>query len=262
MTRFMGIDIGSSTSKGVIAENGSISDFLVLNSGTNYRQVADRLKEELLRKADLSRQDIAGIVITGHGRDESPFFGSYADDIRCCARGVNSLFPSARTIIDVQAQFTQIIKISGTGRVANFVTSEKCAAGSGSFLDIVANVLQVDLDDVGPLSLKSENPVSFTTGCAVFGESEAISRVAEGISKEDILAGIHKALAEKIAALVERVGLEEQCVISGGGALNTGLVRKLEDRLEVSLLVPAQPLIINALGAAILAGEEFVKGEQ
>jgi predicted CoA-substrate-specific enzyme activase len=163
-------------------------------------------------------------------------------------------------VIDVQAQFTQVIKISEQGRVVNFVVSEKCAAGSGSFLDIVANVLQVELDEVGPLSLKSENPVAFTTGCAVFGESEAVSRVAEGALKEDILAGIHKALADKIATLVDRVGMEEKCVISGGGGLNIGLIRKLEDSLGITLLVPPQPQIVNAYGAAIIAEEEFNKG--
>jgi predicted CoA-substrate-specific enzyme activase len=261
MTRFMGIDIGSDTSKGVIAENGTILHSHVLKSGINYREVAGRLKDELLSKAGLVRDDIAGTVITGHGGDDLPFSGSHAADIRCCARGINSLFPEVRTIIDVQAQFTQIIKITEHGQIVNFVTSEKCAAGSGSFLDIVANVLQISLDEVGPLSLKSENPVSFTTGCAVFGESEAISRVAEGIPKEDILAGIHQALAEKVTSLVERVGLEERCSISGGGALNTGLIRKIEDKLGVSLQVPPQPLIVNAFGAAILAAEDYSKGE-
>ncbi|MBN2238421.1 MAG: hypothetical protein JW712_01500 [Dehalococcoidales bacterium] len=256
----MGIDIGSSTSKGVITEDGTLSAHHVLQSGINYRQAAMKLREELLKKASLAENDIAGIVTTGHAGDDISFGSRQVADIRCCARGINSLFPTARTIIDVQAQFTQVIRITENGQVVNFVASEKCAAGSGSFLDIVANVLQIELDDVGTLSLKSEHPVTFTTGCAVFGESEAISRVAEGVAKEDILAGIHKALADKISSLVDRVGLEERCVISGGGALNTGLIRKVEDTLGVSLLVPPLPRIVNALGAAILAKEEFSNG--
>jgi predicted CoA-substrate-specific enzyme activase len=259
MARFMGIDIGSCTSKGVITENGKLSAYHLLQSGINYRQTARKLREELLAKADLEQEDITDTVITGHGGTDMPFSSTQVTDIRCCARGVNSIFPSARTIIDVQGQFTQVIRISDKGQVINFVASEKCAAGSGSFLDIVANVLQVELDDIGPLSLRSENPVAFTTGCAVFGESEAISRVAEGMSKEDILAGIHKALADKIASLVERIGLEEKCVISGGGGLNIGLIAKIEDNLGISLLVPPQPQIVNAFGAAILAEEEFSK---
>ncbi len=260
MAWFMGIDIGSSTSKGVITEDGKLSTYHVLQSGINYRQTAQKLREELLVKAKLTQENITGTVATGLGSDEIPFSNSQATDLRCCARGINSLFPSARTVIDVQARFTHIIRISEIGQVISFVASEKCAAGSGTFLDIVANVLQIELDDIGPLSLKSENPVAFTTGCAVFGESEAVSRVAEGMSKEDILAGIHKALADKISSLVERVGLEKDCVISGGGGLNTGLISKIKDNLGIDLLVPSKPQIVNALGAAIIAEEEFVKG--
>lgn len=255
----MGIDIGSCTSKGVITEDGKLSVYHLLQSGINYRQTAQKLRKVLLAKADLVQEDITSTITTGHGGSNIPFGHQQVADIRCCARGINSVFPSARTVIDVQGQFTQAIRLNDRGQVINFVVSEKCAAGSGSFLDVIANVLQIELSDVGSLSLKSENPVVFTTGCAVFGESEAISRVAEGISKEDILAGIHKALADKIASLIDRVGLEEKCVISGGGALNVGLIRKVEDNLGVSLLVPPQPQVINAFGAAIIAEEEFNK---
>ena len=260
MAWFMGIDIGSCTSKGVITVNGTLSVYHILQSGINYKQAAQTLREELLKKAELSQEEMTATVTTGHGGDDIPFGDWQIADMRCCARGINRIFPAARTVIDVQAQFTQIIKISEKGQVVNFVVSEKCAAGSGSFLDIVANVLQIELDEVGPLSLKSENPVAFTTGCAVFGESEAVSRVAEGALKEDILAGIHKALAEKISSLVDRVSLEERCVISGGGGLNIGLIKKIEESLGISLLVPPQPQIVNAYGAAIIAEEEYNKG--
>jgi (R)-2-hydroxyacyl-CoA dehydratese activating ATPase len=260
MSLFMGIDIGSCTSKGVITENGTLSVYHILQSGINYKQAAQTLREELLKQANLTQHEITATVTTGHGGDDIPFGDRQVADMRCCARGINRIFPEARTVIDVQAQFTQIIKISEKGQVVNFVVSEKCAAGSGSFLDIVANVLQIELDEAGPLSLKSENPVAFTTGCAVFGESEAVSRVAEGALKEDILAGIHKALAEKISSLVDRVGLEEKCVISGGGGLNIGLIKKIEESLGIVLLVPPQPQIVNAYGAAIIAEEEFNKG--
>jgi len=260
MAWFMGIDIGSCTSKGVITEDGNLKVYHILQSGINYRQTAEILRVELLTKAHITQDNITSVIFTGHNLGDLPFSNTRVADIRCCARGINRIFPSARTVIDVQGQFTQVIRINERGQVINFVTSEKCAAGSGSFLDIVANVLQVRLDDIGSLSLKSQNPVAFTTGCAVFGESEAISRVAEGALKEDILAGIHKALADKITTLVERVGLEEKCAISGGGALNVGLIKKIEDSLGVTLLVPQQPQVINAYGAAIIAEEEFSKG--
>ena len=161
-----------------------------------------------------------------------------------------------KTVIDIQGMSTQVIRLNEKGQVINFVVSEKCAAGSGRFLDVIANVLRIDLKDIGHLSLKSKEPVTFTTGCAVFGESEAISRVVEGASKEDILAGVHKALANKASSLVDRVGLEKDCAISGGGALNAGLVKSVEEKLGIKLLVPPQPQFVTALGAAIIAEEK------
>lgn len=255
MPYFMGIDIGSGTSKGVINRDGELLVYHIVPSGVNYRTAAGKLREELLAKAGLSLQDITCTTATGQGSGNVTFSNQQVTDIRCCARGINSIFPSARTVIDVQGQSTQVIRVSESGQVANFVISEKCASGSGRFLDIIANVLQIELEDAGPLSLRSDNPVVFTTGCAVFGESEAVSRVSEGIPKEDILAGVHKALAEKISALVNRVGLEEQCAISGGGGLNTGLIKWVEEKLGVQLLVPPQPQFVTALGAAVMAKE-------
>jgi len=255
MPYFMGIDIGSGSSKGVITEDGKLLTYNLLPSGVNYRTVSQQLRDELMEKAGLSPEDITCIVATGQGSANVPFSDQQITDIRCCARGINSIFPSVRTVIDVQGQSSQVIRLNEKGQVVNFVISEKCAAGSGRFIDVIANVLQLELEDIGPLSLKSDNPVVFTTACAVFGESEAVSRVSEGIAKEDILAGVHQALAEKLASLVERVGLEEQCAISGGGGLNIGLIRRLEEKLGVELLVPPRPQFVTALGAAILAEE-------
>ncbi len=255
MPYFMGIDIGSGTSKGVIIKDGKLLDYHMLPSGINYRTVAQKLGEELLAKAGLSQKDIVYTVATGQGAGNVPFSNQQYNDIRCCARGIHSIFPTARTVIDVQAQSSQVIRLSESGQVTSFVSSERCAAGSGRFLEVIANVLQIDLKDIGPISLKSKNPVTFTTSCAVFGESEAISRVSEGIAKEDILAGVHKALASKISALINRVGLEKDCALSGGGGLDIGLIKSVEEELEIKLLVPSQPQIVTALGAAIMAEE-------
>jgi predicted CoA-substrate-specific enzyme activase len=137
--------------------------------------------------------------------------------------------------------------------VTNFTISEKCAAGSGRFIEVIANVLRINLKDFGPLSLKSKQPVTFGTGCAVFGESEAVTRVAEGIPKEDIAAGVNKALASKISSLVKKIKLEEPCAICGGGALNTGLIKTVEQEMNIELLVPTQPQVVTALGAAVAA---------
>ncbi len=255
MAYYMGIDIGSGTSKGVITRDGELLAYHLLPSGVNYLKAAQKLKEELLSKAGLSRGDIVCTVATGQGSGNVPFGNQQVTDIRCCARGINRIFPSVRTVIDVQAQSSQVIRLNESGQVTNFVVSERCAAGSGRFLEVIANVLQIDLKDFGPLSMKSANPVTFTTGCAVFGESEAISRVAEGIASEDILAGVHKALANKISALISKVGLEKDCAISGGGGLDIGLIKSVEAELEVKLLVPPQPRIVTALGAAVMAEE-------
>jgi predicted CoA-substrate-specific enzyme activase len=256
MIWFMGIDIGSGTSKGVITGDGQLKASHVLPSGIDYHDVARQLREELLAKAQLSPQDISYTVATGHGAASADFSQLQVADLRCCARGINSIFPSARTVIDIGEQSSHILKISGAGRVVKFVASERCAAGSGRFLAIIANVLRIDIKDIGPLSLKAKNPVTFTTGCAVFGESEAVSRVAEGISKEDIVAGVHQALANKISALIDLVGLETDCAISGGGGLDVGLIRSIEAKLGIDLLVPPQPQIVTALGAAIMAEDK------
>jgi len=258
MSWFIGVDIGSGASKGVITKDGKLSVYYLLPSGTNYGGTAQRLIEELLAKGKLSPEDITYTIATGYGGGSVPFSNEQVDDIRCCARGISSIFPSVRTIIDIQGMSSQVIRLSEKGQVTNFAVSEKCAAGSGRFLDVIANVLRIDLDDIGPLSLKSKNPVTFTTGCAVFGESEAISRVSEGFSKEDILAGIHKALANKLSALIGSIGLENECAISGGGGLDVGLIKSVEEKLGIQLMVPSRPQFVTALGAAIMAEESQI----
>ena len=239
----------------MVTGNGRLLACHVLPSGVNYRAAAEKLRGELLDKTGLSAADITATVATGQGAGNVSFLNEPVTDIRCCARGMNDVFPSVRTIIDVQAQSSQVIRLNGSGLVTGFMVSEKCAAGSGRFMEVIANVLQVELKAIGPLSLKSKNPVAFSTGCAVFGESEAVSRVAEGSAVEDILAGVHQALADKIAALVDRVGMEADCALSGGGGLDAGLIRAVEAKLEVRILLPPQPQIITALGAAIMAAE-------
>jgi predicted CoA-substrate-specific enzyme activase len=262
MTMFvMGVDIGSGTSKGVILRDGKPVVFHLLPSGVNYRAVAKQLSGEILAKAGLAASEIADTVATGQGAGNVTLSRHHASDILCCARGISSIFPSAKTIIDIQRTFTQVIRLNATGQVINFIINEKCATGSGCFLDIISHVLQIDLKDAGPVSLGSRNPVVFTTGCAVFGESEAISRVSEGASKQDILAGVHQALASKIATLVDRVGLEMDCAISGGGALNVGLVESVEKKMGFKLLLPEQPQFINAIGAALMAENDLKMGD-
>lgn len=253
MPWFMGIDIGSVISKGVITENTSLLTYCMIPSGVDYKVTSQKLKEQLLAKSGLGEEKIDYVIATGCGASNVKFANELIEGIISCARGMNSVFPSSRTVIDVGGQASRVIKIDPQGRVSNFAISEKCAAGSGRFLQIIANVLRIKLEEVGPLSLKSKKPVSFTTGCAVFGETEAITRVSEGVAKEDILAGVHEALANKISALISTVGLEEPCAIGGATALDIGLIKSIEEKLKLKLLVPPQPQIITALGAAIEA---------
>ncbi len=255
MAYYLGIDIGSGSSKAVLTQDGNILMYHCVRSGINYKLSARRLFDEILAKTKLSVSDITGIVKTGQGAGMVEYSSRQIADIRCCAKGMINVFSEVRTIIDIEGQSTQVMQINDRGQIVNFVTSERCAAGAGRFLDIISNVLQIPLSEIGELSLSSKSPVVFTTACAVFGESEAVSRVAEGVSKEDIVAGVHKALAEKIGSMVDRVGMELKGGICGGGALNSGLIEWVRRRLGVELLVPSQPQYITAYGAALFAAE-------
>jgi predicted CoA-substrate-specific enzyme activase len=164
-------------------------------------------------------------------------------------------------VIDIGGQFTKVFRLDESGRPTAFLQSEKCAAGSGRFLQIIAKILQIELKDIGEMSLRSGKKVDFNTGCAVFAESEAISRIAEGTSKEDILAGLHRSLAAKIQTLLERLKIVPECVVMGGGANDIGLVRSIEERLGCNLLVPGEPQIVAALGAALIAQEKATKSK-
>jgi predicted CoA-substrate-specific enzyme activase len=253
MSWFMGIDIGSAYSKGVIIKDFQVVASHIMTSGANYRTSAETIRADLVRKADLTHDDIANTVATGSGGDNVYFASQKASDIVCTARGINNVFPQARTVIDVASQSTRVIRLNEKGIVTNFTVSEKCAAGSGRFIEVIANVLRIDLTDFSPLAARSKNPITFGTGCAVFGESEAITRISEGIPKEDIAAGVNKALASKISSLVKKIKLEEPCAICGGGALSTALVKTTEGELNTNLLVPPRPQLVTALGAAIIA---------
>ncbi len=253
MAWFMGIDIGSAYSKGVIIRDSELIAHHVILSGANYQTAAETIRQELLRQVNLTQNDIANTAATGTGATNVAFASQKTSDIVCTARGINSIFPQARTAIEVAGQSTKVIRINEHGMVTNFTVSEKCAAGSGRFIEVIANVLRIDLKDFSPLSLKSKKPTTFGTGCAVFGESEAITRITEGIPKEDIAAGVNQALASKISSLAKKIRLEEPCAVCGGGALNIGLVKAVEHELNIKLLVPPQPQITTALGAAIIA---------
>ncbi len=255
MAYTLGIDIGSGYSKAVVCEDGIIRSYAIAPSGGNYREAADKVVKETLDRIRISSKDILRTVATGYGATIVELSDQTVTDISCHALGVHHLFASARTVIDIGAQFSKAMRLDDNGGTTNFLLNEKCAGGSGKFLQLIARILHIEIDEIGRLSMTSTKPVQFTTGCAVFAESEAVSRVAEGALAGDILAGVHKAMASKIVNLVTRLGLEAACVVTGGGAKDLGLVKTIEAELGIPVLVPDEPQITAALGAALIAGK-------
>ena len=251
MNCFMGIDIGSQNSKGVIIDDEALLAKFTCASGINYRSTAEKIRQALLAKVEGHK--VLRVAATGYGTENVPFADDKVTDVQCSARGIFHFDDSVRTLIEIGARSSRVIRLGPAGQVINFSMNNRCAAGGGVFLQVIANVLRVDLSDIGSLSLKSKNPIRFNTGCAVFGETEAITRICEGFSKEDILAGAHRSLGEKITGMVKGVGLEEKCAVVGGGGLNPGLVKSIGELLKTDLIVPPQPEVTGALGAAILA---------
>jgi predicted CoA-substrate-specific enzyme activase len=247
-----GIDVGSSFAKAVVLGEGILLSCATMPSGAIFAEAARKVSRAAIEKASLSDADISTTTATGYGASAVDFADRTLPDISCHAAGIHHLFPSAGTIVDIGSQFCRAIKLDGDGRVSNFVQNEKCAGGSGKFLQVIARILHMNIEDIGALSLEAANPVQFTTGCAVFAESEAVSRIAEGASAADILAGVHKAMSAKITNLIIRLGMSPACAVTGGGAKDIGLVRTLEADLGVNLLVPDEPGISAALGAALL----------
>ena len=253
----LGIDIGSASSKGIVLGGKGSVTYFECPSGGDFKLAAEKIRKELLSQNEIVINDISRAVATGYGSKLVAFADEVKPDIVCHGKGVSSLLPSVRTIIDVGDLYTKVLRIDGRGSVQNFLLSGKCAGGSGRILQVIAKVLQVKVEEIGELSLKSEKRVDFNTGCAVFSESEAISRIAEGARKEDLLAGLHRALAAQINSLAERMGVEQDVAMVGGGARDVGLVRALKKIRGHDILVPERPHFTAALGAAIIARENL-----
>ena len=249
----IGIDIGSSFSKGVAICDREVLGSYELPSGRDYRLTADRVKEALVSKAGLSIKDIAYTVATGYGAKTVDFADEIITDISCHSKGIFYLSPTVRTVVDVGDLYSKAFRVDEKGNPLKFLLSGKCAGGSARVLKMIAKVLQLKVDELGELSIKSKKRVNFNTGCAVFAESEAVSRVAEGVAKEDLVAGIHRALAAQLNSLAERVGIERDFALVGGGARDAGLVKAVEEIIDFDIIVPPEPHLTAALGAAIIA---------
>jgi predicted CoA-substrate-specific enzyme activase len=253
----LGIDIGSASSKGIVFGDQDPLGSFECPSGGDFKLTADRIRKELISQTGISQGDISRTIATGYGSKLVTFADGMKSDITCHAKGVSSLLPSVRTVIDIGDLYTKVLCIDGNGSVQNFLLSGKCAGGSGRILQVIAKVLQIKVEEIGELSLKSKKRVDFNTGCAVFAESEAISRLSQEATKEDLLAGIHRALAAQINSLAERIGVEKDVAMVGGGARDAGLVQALKEVRGHDILVPPNPHITAALGAAIIAMEQI-----
>ncbi len=257
MVFVLGIDIGSASSKGVILGDQEPLGSFEWTSGGDFKFTAERVRKELLSQSGVLAGDISRTVATGYGSKLVPFADEVKPDIVCHAKGVASLLPSVRTVIDVGDLYTKVFRMDGNGSMHHFLLSGKCAGGSGRILQVIAKVLQVKVEEIGELSLRSKKRVDFNTGCAVFAESEAITRLSQEVTKEDLLAGIHRALAAQINTLVERMGVEPDMAMVGGGARDAGLVQAVREIRGHDILVPLKPHMTAALGAAIIAREQF-----
>ena len=257
MVIVLGIDIGSAASKGIVLnDQGPLGSF-DCHSGGDFKLTAERIKKELLSRSGISESDLSRTVATGYGSKLVTFADEVKPDIVCHGKGVSSLLPSVRTVIDVGDLYTKVLHIDGNGSMHNFLLSGKCAGGSGRILQVIAKVLRVKVEEIGELSLKSKKRVEFNTGCAVFAESEAISRLSQEVTKEDLLAGLHRALAAQINSLAERIGVEQDVAMVGGGARDDGLVQALKEIRGHDILVPPRPHMTAALGAALIAMESL-----
>jgi len=249
-TYFAGVDIGSTMTKVVILGEEPIASFIG-PTGPEHRKLAHKVMEEALGSARLAFDDLDYVVATGYGRINVPFADKQVTEITCHAKGVHSLLPSAKTIIDIGGQDSKGIKI-GNGKVLSFVMNDKCAAGTGRFLEVIADALGVPLSDLGTVGLAATAPAVISNTCTVFVEAEVISQLAGGESVPNLIAGVHMAIASRIYAMTAKLKIEADVVVTGGGAKNIGLVKALEDRLRMAVLVPAEPLLTGALGAALI----------
>ncbi|MBN1365531.1 MAG: 2-hydroxyglutaryl-CoA dehydratase [Syntrophaceae bacterium] len=255
-----GVDIGSVTAKTLIIDQNC----QLLASNLIHGKIVDEKSARIsllqaLQSANLTETEIDFMVTTGYGRKMVNFGDKEITEISCHAKGSRFLFPAAKTVIDIGGQDSKAISLTHDGKIANFAMNDKCAAGTGRFLEVMSHALDIPLEDMGTLSLEAENPALVSSVCTVFAESEVISLKAQGRSTLDIIAGIHDAIGRRVHGLVSRIGINPPLIMSGGVAKNIGVVRALEKLLETNIYVPPEPQIVGALGAALYALSELIE---
>jgi predicted CoA-substrate-specific enzyme activase len=252
-----GVDVGAASGEVLIWNGEEIVAYSIVPTGFNSRRAAHQAMDKALEGTGISRQDIGSIVATGYGRIAIDYAHRQVTEISCYARGINHLYPQVRTIIDIGGQDSKAISVGQDGRVVDFLMNDKCAAGTGRFLEVMAKALELGVEDLGEISLQAREPHQVSSTCTVFAESEVVTLVAEGVNREDIVAGLHAAIAKRTMSMVNRLGLVSPVAMAGGVAKNKGVVKALEEELGEALIVPSEPQIVGALGAALLAMEDL-----
>lgn len=252
---FLGIDIGSSTSKAVVFDRDlNRIGMAVINIGAGTAG-PEKAVEAALAEAGLERESIKYTVATGYGRITYEKADKQITEISCHGKGVAHLMPEAKTIIDIGGQDVKVIRLDESGKVDNFVMNDKCAAGTGRFLEVMARILDCRIEELSRLDEKATEEIIISNTCTVFAESEVISQLAAGAVKENVAKGAHHAVAKRVAGLANRMGIVPDIAMTGGVALNQGVVAALERETGVKITVVNNPQIIGALGAALYAAQ-------
>ena len=258
---FAGIDIGSTTAKAVLMnEEGKIRGAYVCRTGFDPVAASEEVLGMVLAQTGCSRDEIKYCVSTGYGREQVSFADRQVTEITCHGKGAHILFPQARGIIDIGGQDSKAIVLSDTGMVENFAMNDKCAAGTGRFLEVMASIMNVTTEEMGRLSLQATEKLMISSICTVFAESEVISLISQKKNPYDIMAGVHNSVARRVGTLVERVKMPRPIVLTGGVGKNVGVKAAFEELLHTELLVPEDPQIVGAIGAAEIARTRYLRG--
>ena len=249
----VGIDIGSITAKGAIFIDGEIRKTKVVFTGYNSEAAGQSVFKALLQDTGVQEDTVDRVVSTGYGRNNVKLADKAITEITCHGAGAHFMQPAVRTIIDIGGQDSKAMSLDENGKVKEFSMNDKCAAGTGRFLEVMARALEVDLNDFGEMSLASMTPSKISSLCAVFAESEVISLISKGEPRENIMAGIHESIAVRVSAMAKRVGVIEPVMMTGGVAKNIGVVRALQGKLNAELIVTQNAQENGAIGAAVLA---------
>ena len=252
-----GIDVGARSCEVVLleAETPDAITCRITDTGHDPARTGRRLFDEALAERGAEASSVAYTVATGYGRASLPFATQAVTEITCHARGVRHHFPGVRTIVDIGGQDSKVIVLDERGAVADFMMNDRCAAGTGRFLEIVARILDLDLDQLGEVARQATKPAEITSMCAVFAESEVVGLLARGTKREDVLAGVHASIASRVASLASRMKVGSPAVFTGGVAKNAAMVKAVGKALSLELAVPPEPQTTGALGAALLAAE-------